>query len=177
MSTDKNQTDSSQLTICVKDLYKPIQHHNYNRKELPSFRFKVLSSRNSSQAVSPLLEISNKVNNQKLVKSKPQGLMIQVLSGQNHQILPAKNYFAGIYNHNSKKRPSSGKIFQRAFTLNRESHENSRRNISCNIHVQKINISSYLFPKKDEKRFCLRNKNGKKIIPIPRVEFLTEWED
>lgn len=42
MFTDKNQTDSSQLTICVKDLYKPIQHHNYNRKDLPSFRFKFL---------------------------------------------------------------------------------------------------------------------------------------
>jgi hypothetical protein len=177
MFTDKNQTDSSQLTICVKDLYKPIQHHNYNRKDLPSFRFKVLSSRNSSQSVSPLQEISNKIINQSLGKSKPQGLMIQVLSGPHPPILPAKNCFAGIYNHTSKKRPSSGKILQRTFTINRESHENSRRNISCNIHVQKINISSYLFPKKNEKRFSLRNKNEKKIIPIPRVEFLTEWED
>lgn len=172
-------SEHSQVTICVKDLYKPIQHPAYNgsnRKDLPSYRFKILSCRHNSRSISPKPGSQNNTTSQRYSKPKLQGLMIQMLLSPNPYSVPIKSYLSSDITPSSIKRPSSSKFTRRFSHSNEDSQSNPRRNISCSLQAQKINISSYAFPKTNPKKFRIQRRKNRKIIPIPKVQYLTGWE-
>ncbi|OMJ65788.1 hypothetical protein SteCoe_37617 [Stentor coeruleus] len=180
MQSENKRTKNDEMTICVKELYRPIHHtiyHGSRRKDLPSFRFKILPCRRNSRSISPVGGGSSKVDNKRYTKTKPQGLSIQMLLASGHSTGPVKSDLSLFLTPTSTKRPNSSNITHRGSYNNENSQRNPKRNISCSLQAHKMNITTYAFPKKSIKRFRMPYKRTKKAISMPKVEYLSGWND
>ena len=174
---------SSQLTVCVKDLYRPTcrQPQNSVKKNYFNlYRFKLLNVKQTSRSISPKTPKFRSDNYCSISEQRrPEGLFIKVMQ------TPLPMHITGTAEVPRPNTPTILKRFSENYVpskcLLHEKKSSSteaypRKVISTSLQTKKLNIKKINFKKREGFQLKAQPKNERKSIPIPRVEYLSGWE-
>jgi hypothetical protein len=191
MTTQSNRPKSSQISVCVKDLYRPIQHQFQENSPKP-FRFKILNFKAIAKSISKLSKSIEKYQSTQTdsrnispIKTdsfsfnihQPQGLIIKICKspGKSEANTHIKTKFSDLHSMTPRvpQRPFSNNLFPSTLP----SVENNFRNTNFgSLHTQKAKIFPFIFNKKATVKLKLHGKYDKKVVNVPEAEVISGWE-
>ena len=173
---------SSQLTICVKDLYRPIVRQSASAMKRPClnpYGFKLLKK--SGKSASPLKISISKSNSSCSNNYKPNAKALLIRMLQN----PETINIAGISENLSSTKQKLSSKYTTHFTSPKFSIGSQSSSIKAgkdmkpifsSLHAEKLYINKSIYRKRTHVSLKLKGSKEKKKISVPRVELLSGWD-
>lgn len=165
----KSRPRTSQLTVCVKDLYRPLERQiqlSGRKNYFYSYRLKLLNIRESARSFSP---ITPKIINCSMLEvKKPEGMIIKMMQTPGSKRISKSPDLGKKFIEKSKS--PKHEIFVQNSLKNRPV---KLKSTSTSLQAKKIELEKFALKKRKSTELRIKPK----IIPIPKVEYLCGWEE